>query len=641
MARLKKLTPNPNLVLSCRSLRLHAAEVNVEPPPSPSPATTNEPPKSPPPATPVVQHSVVQTTVFSVGSSTTAVQSITGSSMVSTEESQAQLSSPSFFLHSYLESHEVLTKVTHFPTPNVSVTKPPSPSIAAATPAATISPKPIFLNIQHQDVTPQADLPFSSPPHNTVTTGLDEAEGSKPFSAHGGEAVATPPVSPSKDASSSHSEGETISFTATSVSSSSEEIPPPKKQRRNDSDDDSDFVPKEPLVDKTVSSRKAKGRAAKKAEGKKKQDVQGRRRSPRKLSAKGKEKVLEESEQEESDPNEAELWEAVPTQSQKLEIGVSWERLIGLPFEANLTWVKEFFATIGVCKQNVVTIRGREVNWSLETINRALGLQTPFVCHFNQLVAKIMSVLDEDIAALLVLPGQGWSRDNKRLVIITGDLNPNASLWFQFLRHNIMPSAHDGTLSREKCFLLYCIMKKLPIDVGPVAYAALAYAASRTVSRLIFPSLITKLMKMASVPCYTTDQTIQVANLLSMETMERRKRALKGARPARTAHVAVPTVLDIAVPTATSAPPAASAAFPVHPPSSTAYGAEELRMWKYQQEWNAGFQRILHSINPTVTTTLPRFPAGVLTPLPPAAVPDSTPPSKEGTTATTTAPSEQ
>ncbi|KAI3759835.1 hypothetical protein L6452_07930 [Arctium lappa] len=257
-----------------------------------------------------------------------------------------------------------------------------------------------------------------------------------------------------------------------------------------------------------------------------------------------------------------------------------WDNLVDVPCKANVTLVTEFFAAIAITKKNPVLLRGKWVDWSGPQINKVLKLKVPFVCSFNQISNNLLTVTDKQISDLLLAPGRDWALDNRRLMIQANSLTEEAAVWFQFLRHNVNPTAHDCTLSRDRCVLLYCILKECPVDLGPIACSAIESASRSKKARLIFPALITKLCALAKVPTFDDDKLVSGSVPIDRHTLERRSRSSK-----------TPSVLQ--VPPQDAAPPQAPmpsvrrspAPKTANPTTSYGYGtAEWLATSVMQQE---------------------------------------------------------
>ena len=48
------------------------------------------------------------------------------------------------------------------------------------------------------------------------------------------------------------------------------------------------------------------------------------------------------------------------------------------------------------------------------------------------------------------------------------DLKTATSVWLVFIKKKLVPTCHDRTISLEMIMLLYCILMKIPVDIGEI-----------------------------------------------------------------------------------------------------------------------------------------------------------------------------
>ncbi|KAJ9552626.1 hypothetical protein OSB04_016671 [Centaurea solstitialis] len=161
--------------------------------------------------------------------------------------------------------------------------------------------------------------------------------------------------------------------------------------------------------------------------------------------------------------------------------------------------LREFYAKVGSSPNNILEVRGKPIDCTSAALNTALGLSLPLICSYSQMTHGFVEVTDDQILAVLALSGHGWTIRNNRRFLYTDELNLEAALWFQFMRHNVDLTIHDNKISCDGCLLLYCILRELPIDVGAIARDAILDASKRLGSRLVFPSLLTRMFANAGV----------------------------------------------------------------------------------------------------------------------------------------------
>lgn len=66
-------------------------------------------------------------------------------------------------------------------------------------------------------------------------------------------------------------------------------------------------------------------------------------------------------------------------------------------------------------------------------------------------------------------PRTNWDRiPTGKYQLFPFNLNIKASVWFVFIKKNIMPTRHDSTISMERIIHLYCIMMEISMNVGEI-----------------------------------------------------------------------------------------------------------------------------------------------------------------------------
>ena len=199
-----------------------------------------------------------------------------------------------------------------------------------------------------------------------------------------------------------------------------------------------------------------------------------------------------------------------------------WENMIPLPLPVNESIVREFYVALWASDGDVITVRGVPVTCSSNVINQLLGLTPPKNCCFQWFMTQgTTAVEDLEIERLLALPGKGWIEDHNRSIIRSGNLDFAPSLWFQFVRHNISATAHDATLPRERCLLLYCILQNMPINVGPICRTMLDDVPATGHKNLLFPGLITRMCSFFNVPEYRSDKIWHSTSQIDQGTIRR------------------------------------------------------------------------------------------------------------------------
>ena len=195
--------------------------------------------------------------------------------------------------------------------------------------------------------------------------------------------------------------------------------------------------------------------------------------------------------------------------SSNTEIGVSirnsilgheWVKYCAVPeFETNLNFVYEFYANLPDHNGDVVTVRGKKVDVSIEAINDLLG--TPDVPFENEGYREwLRTCSHEEMARLLCIPGEDWVLEKGKRVLKRDQLTRIAKAWIYFVCARLYPIKHFTTLDEGRIQVLFCIIKGHSINVGRFIYnwmKSLDYTNER--HGLPYPSIITGLCTNAGV----------------------------------------------------------------------------------------------------------------------------------------------
>ncbi|KAI9101414.1 hypothetical protein K1719_023896 [Acacia pycnantha] len=156
------------------------------------------------------------------------------------------------------------------------------------------------------------------------------------------------------------------------------------------------------------------------------------------------------------------------------------------------------------------------------------------------------------VAARLCVPNTEWQVTKEGSYNLKcSRFRPEARIWFHFLCHQLLPTLYTQTISRDRAFLLYCLLEGNQIDVDVLIYEELFAALKSTTGNLWFPALITELCRNAEVIFDTSEERENLPSPISVIVVQRilqkAQPNVPQATPARTS--AVPTI-----DTATEAP---------------------------------------------------------------------------------------
>ncbi|KAE8694437.1 hypothetical protein F3Y22_tig00110783pilonHSYRG00231 [Hibiscus syriacus] len=100
----------------------------------------------------------------------------------------------------------------------------------------------------------------------------------------------------------------------------------------------------------------------------------------------------------------------------------------------------------------------------------------------------------------LCLPDTQLNDQQLRRKIVDRDrLLPLVKLWNHFMKHKLLPTSHNTTVSCQRMLLLHSIISGRPIDVGKIIVEHAHLCLKRQASALVFPNLITALCQKKKV----------------------------------------------------------------------------------------------------------------------------------------------
>ena len=197
-----------------------------------------------------------------------------------------------------------------------------------------------------------------------------------------------------------------------------------------------------------------------------------------------------------------------------------WERLVQQPNVANVTLVREFYASM-VPKTfytgSSVLVRGIEVQVTEGIINNYYGT-APFPQAALPLGYKTFDGSNGRLASLL--RGNDDERWDRKNLLKQSQLPKDLAILSLFISASLKPVTHVSSIAVKKAELLASFISRAPIDVGRVIKAEINDAGDFDVKEkkakkrqakkpIPFPCLITQLCRNAGVPEYD-DDVVQV-----------------------------------------------------------------------------------------------------------------------------------
>ncbi|KAF7803082.1 uncharacterized protein G2W53_042193 [Senna tora] len=192
---------------------------------------------------------------------------------------------------------------------------------------------------------------------------------------------------------------------------------------------------------------------------------------------------------------------------------LEWKKFAAPPKQqGHLTIVREFYANFKDRKDNKVNVRGVEIPFSREDIIKFYNLPNlpQEECGYHALQEQEAP----DYGAITEKLGKeadtSWEnskakRDRQPLKLLLMNLKDVVSLWQHFICAHIIPGGNTSVVTKERAFLLYCIVTGQQIDVAEIMMNQVVQAAEKSNPTLFFPCLITALCKKAHVKFSDTD----------------------------------------------------------------------------------------------------------------------------------------
>ncbi|KAK8652158.1 hypothetical protein V6N13_061180 [Hibiscus sabdariffa] len=173
---------------------------------------------------------------------------------------------------------------------------------------------------------------------------------------------------------------------------------------------------------------------------------------------------------------------------------LGWQRFGRQAAQANLNWVREFYAN-NPKGNDVAYVRGRRVPANSATINTLLDLLEDLPIIY----ALIDTLKDEDLNLIkdqLCLPNTTWNITSKNIGTISRPrLLPKAKLWNMFVKQNLMPTSHNQTVDRTRLVLINTIISGFRFNIGEVIARELSDACQNDKGILAFPCIISALCR--------------------------------------------------------------------------------------------------------------------------------------------------
>ncbi|KAK8666004.1 hypothetical protein V6N13_006157 [Hibiscus sabdariffa] len=186
-------------------------------------------------------------------------------------------------------------------------------------------------------------------------------------------------------------------------------------------------------------------------------------------------------------------------------LDLGWFRLGRKAAQANLNWVREFYAH-NATGNDAIEVRGRRIPANSATINSILDLPNNLPSIY-ELIGTLEEEDLDNIKDQLCLPGTVWNTTGKNPRTISRPrLLPEAKLWNTFVKRNIIPTSHNQTVDRTRLVLINAIIFGYRFNVGEVIAKELSDSCQNDKGILAFPCIISALCRRAAVPSRPSDK---------------------------------------------------------------------------------------------------------------------------------------
>ncbi|KAJ4708842.1 DEAD-box ATP-dependent RNA helicase 56-like isoform X2 [Melia azedarach] len=189
----------------------------------------------------------------------------------------------------------------------------------------------------------------------------------------------------------------------------------------------------------------------------------------------------------------------LPSYVSEVIVQRGWHKFVQNPDPPLVAVVKEFYANWLNPEEEVVTMRGTEVDCSIGAINYIYGL-VDIADEYSEFTETVTEEHINEALQLTTKEGTQWiiSTTEKRTVMQT-TLTPAARVWYHFIKFRLRPTTQDDTISYSRILLIYALLIGLSINIGSIILAEMRKCISKATGQLYFPSTITMLCAQARV----------------------------------------------------------------------------------------------------------------------------------------------
>ncbi|KAE8684537.1 DNA-directed RNA polymerase V subunit 5C-like [Hibiscus syriacus] len=197
------------------------------------------------------------------------------------------------------------------------------------------------------------------------------------------------------------------------------------------------------------------------------------------------------------------LWECRPSRWLKLFLGKLKSRWSG-PFEVYHVYPYGAIDIKNMDDRSIFKVNGQRLKAYQGVLpacdKSALLLHDVIDDHHASFAQEADNETYQGILEDLCLPDTQWNGQQLRRKTVDRDrLLPQVKLWNHFMKHKLLPTSHNTTVSCQRMLLLHSIISGRPIDVGKIIVEQAHLCLKRQASALVFPNLITALCRKKKV----------------------------------------------------------------------------------------------------------------------------------------------
>ncbi|KAJ4715100.1 Retrovirus-related Pol polyprotein from transposon 17.6 [Melia azedarach] len=213
----------------------------------------------------------------------------------------------------------------------------------------------------------------------------------------------------------------------------------------------------------------------------------------------------------------------LPSYVSEVIVQRGWHKFVQNPDPPLVVVMKEFYANWLNPEEEVVMVRGTEVDCSVGVINHIYGL-VDIADEYSEFTETVTEEQINEALQLTTKEGTQWivSTTEKRTVMRTA-LTPAARVWYHFIKFHLRPTTHDDTVSQSRILLIYALLIGLSINIGRIILAEMRKCISKAAGQLYFPSTITMLCAQAGVifGAGPTEEVLSNKASISIHTINR------------------------------------------------------------------------------------------------------------------------